>query len=69
MVVDRIAGGFAVVEDNGEIREIPLIMLPDNVREGDLIYSAENGYIIDNSTADERRQQLSDRLENLFKGN
>lgn len=68
MVVDRIEGGFAVVEDNGNMREIPLIMLPENVSEGDMIFSSEKGYFIDNKTADDRREQLSDRLENLFKG-
>ncbi len=67
MVVDRIEGDFAVVENEGIMLDIPLSQLPCNVKEGDMICFLNGVYIVDNKTADEQREEISARLENLFK--
>lgn len=67
MVVDRIEGDFAVVENEGIMLDIPLSQLPCDVKEGDIVSLSNGVYIVDNKTADEQREEISARLENLFK--
>lgn len=67
MVVDRIEGDFAVVENEGIMLDIPLSQLPCDVKEGDIVTLYNGVYIVDNKTADEQREEISARLENLFK--
>ncbi|MBR3969966.1 MAG: DUF3006 domain-containing protein [Ruminococcus sp.] len=67
MVVDRIEGDFAVVEHRGEMIEIPLSELPENVREGDVLIRMNGGYSIYNVLSEEKRMEMAENLENLFK--
>lgn len=66
MVVDRIEGDYAVVEKEGNMVDIPLYMLPEEVTEGDILRLLDGEYIIDNETAVERKEELFARLGNLF---
>ena len=66
MVIDRIEGEYAVVEKDGEMVDIPLYMLPEDVREGDILKILDGEYIIDNTSAEEQKEELFSRLENLF---
>lgn len=66
MVIDRIEGEYAVVEKDGEMVDIPLYMLPEDVREGDVLKILDGEYIIDNTSAEEQKEELFSRLENLF---
>lgn len=66
MVIDRIENGYAVIENEGIMLDIPLSQLPDNIREGDVL-NFENGiYFRDELAAAEQREKISARLENLF---
>ncbi|MBR5513791.1 MAG: DUF3006 domain-containing protein [Ruminococcus sp.] len=67
MVIDRIEGDFAVVENEGIMLDIPLSQLPCDVKEGDIITFSNGVYIVDNKSAQEQREEISARLENLFK--
>ncbi len=68
MVIDRIENGYAVIENEGIMLDIPLSQLPEGVKESDVL-TFENGiYFRDEITAAERREEISARLENLFKG-
>ena len=66
MVIDRIEGRFALVENFGEMIEIPLCQLPENVREGDILKIENGEYIVDNTSGIERKEKLFSRLENLL---
>lgn len=67
MVIDRIEGDFAVVENEGIMLDIPLSQLPCEAKEGDIVTLYNGVYIVDNKSADEQREEISARLENLFK--
>lgn len=67
MVIDRIENGYAVIENEGIMLDIPLSQLPDNIREGDVLTYADGEYIVDSKASEERREEISARLENLFK--
>ncbi len=67
MVVDRIEGDFAVVENEGIMLDIPLSQLPCDAKGGDMISFSNGVYIVDNKTADEQRAEISARLDKLFK--
>lgn len=65
--VDRIEGEFALCEDpEGEMRELPLSLLPPDVREGVLLLKEPDGYVIDWEETELRRQQHYDRLSALW---
>ena len=67
MVIDHIENGYAVIENEGIMLDIPLSQLPDGVKEGDVL-TFENGiYFRDEFAAAENREKISARLENLFK--
>ena len=66
MVVDRIEGRFALVENFGEMIEIPLCQLPEDVREGDILRIENGEYIVDNISVEEQKEELFSRLENLL---
>lgn len=66
MVIDRIEGRFALVENFGEMIDIPLCQLPENVREGDILKIENGEYIVDNTSAIERKEKLFSRLENIL---
>ena len=62
-IIDRIEGEYAVVEiDAGKIEKIPMALLPEGSREGDVILIMRD----ENLTA-ERREQTVKRLGELFR--
>jgi hypothetical protein len=63
MVVDRIEGDFAIVENGDERLNVPLKNLPENVKEGDIL--TEN-FQIDNSEKENRQRKLKE-MENRLK--
>lgn len=67
MVVDRIEGDFAIVEHGEEMLEIPLSELPENVREGDVLIRMNGGYSLYNVLSAEKRTEMAEKLEKLFK--
>lgn len=67
MVVDRIEGDYAVIENEGIMLDIPLSQLPCDIKEGDVLCHCDGVYIIDNEAAAAAREKISARLGNLFK--
>ena len=67
MVIDRIEGDYAVAENGDTMIDILLSELPENVREGDMLVISHGKYIVNNKAADELKDELSARLDNLFK--
>ena len=69
LIVDRIEAEFAVCENIDRTHSnIPLYLLPEDVKEGDVITKDENGdYIIDADKTAERRQRIKKLLNSLWK--
>ncbi len=67
MIVDRIDNEYALVEiikESGEIsqREIPLVWLPEEIMEGDVIRKVAGIYEIDQAETEKRRKMVSELL-------
>ena len=65
--VDRIEGGFAVLEDeNGNVNDVKLNGLPDDVKESDILKFENDVYIIDAERTEQVKKDLENRLKKLF---
>lgn len=62
LTIDRIEGHFAVAElENGTTKNVPLAILPHNVREGDIIHVT----IAEHETKS-RKSEISELENELF---
>ena len=61
LVIDRIEGYMAVIEDNGSTMEIPARYLPDNAKEGDVIK-----LIVDEVSTKRKKQSIEELADELF---
>lgn len=66
--IDRIEGGYAVVEAEEEMLNLPLADLPENVKEGDVLRKTDNGWEIDEAGTQERHEKLLARRRRLTGG-
>ena len=63
IIIDRFEGELAVVElPNGNMINCPRAMLPDDVKEGDII-----SIVVDEKATEEKKKSLTDRMNRLFK--
>ena len=63
MIIDRFEGDYVVVELEDKIfANIPRIVLPPNIKEGDELIIT-----IDKNKTSNREKQISERLDRLFK--
>ena len=68
MIVDRVENEYAVIEiikESGEIsqRELPLVWLPEDITEGDVIRKVAGIYEIDKAETEKRRKMVSELLK------
>lgn len=68
IVVDRFEGDFAVLETDSGMIDVEKIRLADDIREGDVVYETENGYIKDNIATQKRREKIIALKNRLTKG-
>lgn len=68
IVVDRFEGNFAVLETDSGMIDVERIRLADDIREGDVVYETENGYIKDNIATQQRREKIIALKNRLTKG-
>lgn len=62
--IDRFEEEFAIVElENGEIIEIPRIILPYEAKEGDIVST-----YIEKSETEERKKRIQGKFDRLFCG-
>lgn len=66
--VDRIENGIVVCEalDSGERAEFPKEKTPPGLREGDVLRVEDGAFIIDEARTQQRKAELSKRLNGLF---
>ena len=67
MIIDRIEDDYAVLEllhENGEVmyKNIPLLWLPEQASEGDVIVKADGRYAIDSKATQKRRAAAAAKL-------
>ncbi len=68
LIVDRIAGGFAVCEDEKlGIRNIPLEELPPGIREGSVLRARDGVFTLDAAEETKRRKQNFELFKSLEK--
>ena len=67
MIVDRIEGENAYIEDEAGIRAIPRILLPEDAREGDVLIRTCGIWRVDTEKTEKRRTVMKNRLERLIK--
>lgn len=67
-IIDRIEGDIAVCEaDDMSHVDIPLSLLPENVKEGSILkIGTDNEYIIDEEAEKERKQRILKKQKRLF---
>lgn len=62
MIIDRFEGEFAVVElDDGSFVNMPKAVLPESVREGDVIIIQRDGI-----ATDDRKNNIKKRMDGFF---
>ena len=65
--VERIEENIALCEDDlGKTVKLRLDELPENIREGDIIFRTENGYTIDSDETSVRRKKMAEMQKKLF---
>ena len=65
--VDRIESGFVVCEDeNGNLTDIELAILPEGVSEGDIIRITDGETVILKEETDERRRKIAEKRKAVF---
>ena len=65
--VDRIESGFAVCEDeNGNLTDIELAILPEGVSEGDIIRITDGETVVLKEETDERRRKIAEKRKAVF---
>lgn len=68
LIVDRFEGEYAVCEDSETQRthNIPKVLLPKGLREGDCVREVAGEYVIDGAETLRRRQKAKELLEKLY---
>jgi hypothetical protein len=66
-VLDRFEGSFAVLEDSqGTMNNVPKEMLPQNLKEGDVLKEAAGVYSFDAAATSERAERIKSLMKDIF---
>ena len=67
--IDRLDNSVAVCEclTSGKRFELDVQNLPRGAKEGDVLRRDGNGYVVDSALTKQRRDELTDRMNMLFK--
>ena len=63
LIIDRIEGDWAVIEYRGTTFNFPRSLLPQDVKEGDVITM---NISVDHAVTKERRQKAEEMMKGLF---
>lgn len=66
LIIDRISGGIAVIEDGESRFEVPAEELAKNVKEGDVIVLKDGLYVKDEAATNERRKKIIEMQNSLW---
>ncbi len=66
--IDRIEGEIVVLEmENGSHINALRSLVPGNAKEGDVLETAENGFVVREDLTQERRDKILQKQKKLFK--
>ncbi|MCL1903265.1 MAG: DUF3006 domain-containing protein [Oscillospiraceae bacterium] len=67
IIVERFEGDIAIIEDtnNSKHIEVDRELLPQSVKEGDVLELREGLYIVDENKTAEKRRAIAERLRKL----
>ena len=66
IILDRFEGDFAVVEDNGVMKNIPKALIDKKVTEGSVIIKKGDKYFLDEKNSAARRSKIAELQNSLF---
>lgn len=66
IILDRFEGDFAVIEDNGVIKNIPKALVDKEVTEGSVIVKNGERYFLDEKNSAARRKEIAELQNSLF---
>ena len=66
IVVDRFEGKFAVVEENGVMKNISKELLEKGITEGSVIIKKGDKYFLDEKNSAARRKKIAELQNSLF---
>ncbi|MBQ4130754.1 MAG: DUF3006 domain-containing protein [Clostridia bacterium] len=66
IIVDRFENDFAVIEENGVMKNIPRSLLGDGVTEGSVIVKKGEKYFLDEKNSAARRKEIAELQNSLF---
>ena len=66
-IIDRLENNIAVLETDGGIVEIERSLLPENVREGDIITENNGIWAVDIPATEKRRAEMRELMKRLMK--
>lgn len=65
--IDRIADSFAVcVKDDMSVVELPLSVLPKEIKEGSVILFNNGEYVFEKSEEEKRRSRIAELQKRIF---
>ncbi|MBE6761448.1 MAG: DUF3006 domain-containing protein [Ruminococcaceae bacterium] len=66
IVLDRFEGNFAVIEDDGNIKNVPKNLIDEAVTEGSVIFKKGDKYFLDEKNSAARRKKIAELQNSLF---
>ena len=67
MIIERIEEDIVILEiESGEHLELPRIIFPENIKEGDFVLESEDGYIIDIDKTSKLREKMAELQNSLW---
>lgn len=66
IVLDRFEGNFAVIEENGIMKNIPKELIDKGVTEGSIIVKIGEKYFLDEKNSAAQRKEIAELQNSLF---
>ena len=66
IILDRFENDFAVVEDNGVMKNIPKSLLVGDIKAGSVLIKIGEEYFLDQKNTAARRKEIAELQNSLF---
>ena len=67
IIIDRFEGEFAVCEEDGVMKDIPIASVDSCAKEGDVLVFCNGAYVIDSNKTEERKKRAVALFEKFKK--
>lgn len=65
LIIDRLEGDYAVVEDGGNVINIRREFIEDGAKEGDVLAVVDTFYVIDRAATEKRRKETAELMRKI----